>query len=275
MPASAEKARGEGPPDPRTPAGDRAARLWVGGVGRGSRGAGDPGGAGRGAAAREGARLSIGKRGERGRRRGARIGTPVRRPRGSGRSSSPGRGDDCRRLPGAPCSPRGSAGGAARGEWGARGAPPPHPTFRSPRAAQPPGRGRGNRLGTSWQAGDLLSCVLATRSPADSASRRPRTWLRRWVAAGGRKRAGGRGGAEMVTPGGLRGSLRGGDTPSPLPAGLPPPWARSRTPTPTPRGCGAEGAGRWAACGSRGTPRGWTQAPRGARTRRPPARGWL
>lgn len=111
--------------------------------------------------------------------------------------------------------------------WGACGAPKPPPPSarRRPRPSRhsprrPPGRGRGNRSGESCRASDLLSYVLATRSPADSASRRPRTWLRRWVAEGGRERAGGRGGADLVTPGGLRGSLSGRETPSPLLARL-------------------------------------------------------
>lgn len=101
------------------------------------------------------------------------------------------------------CSPLGSAPGEARGSrdskghWSHRHSPLATGggrTFRNLPATttQPPAKRQGNRLGESCQESDLLPCVLETRSAADSAPWRQRTWLCHLVAEGRRERAGGR-----------------------------------------------------------------------------------
>lgn len=189
VPASAEKARGEGPPDPRSRAGDRAARLWAGGVGRGSRGAGVPGGAQGGVPPP-------------GREPGSPSGSAGR---GAG-GGEPGQGRQC----GGPVG-RGAAQARAEERTVAvsRGAPVPREAAleeqpggngepAGPRPPTPPSARRGPRShlegagATGWvQAGKRVTfCPASSRR---AALQTPRPGARELGSAAGWRQAGGSG----------------------------------------------------------------------------------
>lgn len=226
-----------GPPDRPEPGRGSQSRAGVAQRDLRGRGRGAPwvpGSAGRGAGA-EGQRLPRGPRSRWGGEAGSLRGHPVRGQ--SGCRYPPGRGHDRRRAPGpAVLFPHEAAleeGRVGAGACGAPGFPPsprrgPRPSRHSPRR-RPPRHGAG-----------ATGCVKAVgRATFSAASRRraaPRLGVRRpgtGSAAGGRPAGGsgqGRGGADLVTPGGLRGSLGGRETPSRLGPG----WRMGSASAPSP-----------------------------------------